>query len=125
MLPIARSPCLGGPDRVTPEPIIVVTLSEDVIDISRAHPAHDLLKEVSFQTTREQQEYTSLDGTGIGGIRVDPTPRMASIVTTGDFSLIVGSDVDGTRTNRVTLGARGDVLTRYIASTLQVLGLKN
>ena len=24
-----------------------------------------------------------------------------------------------------TLGARGDVLTRYIASTLQVLGLKN
>jgi len=27
--------------------------------------------------------------------------------------------------NRLTLGARGDVLTRYITSTLQVLGLKN
>ena len=80
MFPIARSPCLGGPDRVTPEPIIVVTLSEDVVDISGAHPTHDLLKEVSFQTTREQQE---------------------------------------------SLGTRGDVLTRYIASTLQVLGLKN
>jgi len=25
----------------------------------------------------------------------------------------------------LTLGARGDVLTQYIASTLQVLGLKN
>ena len=111
MVPIARSPCLGGPDRETPEPIIVVTLSEDVVDISGAHPAHDLLKEVSFQTTREQQEYTSLDGTGIGGIWIDPTPRVASIVTSGDFSPIVGSDVHGTRTDSII--SAGSIADRH------------
>jgi len=33
--------------------------------------------------------------------------------------------MDQVQIQQLSLGARGDVLTRYIASTLQVLGLKN
>jgi len=101
LVPVTGPPCFGGPDSKTPEPIIVVTLSKDVVDISGVHPVHDLLEKVSFQTTREQQEKTSLDWIGIGGIRIDLTLCMASIVAAGDFSPIVGSDVHGTRTDRV------------------------
>ena len=48
----------------------------------------------------EQQQDTSLNWTGIGSIRIDPTLCMALVVATSDFSPIVRSDVHGTRTNR-------------------------
>jgi len=101
LIPVTGPPCLSSPDSETPEPIIIVTLSEDVVDISGQHLTHDLLKKVSVQTTREQQKDTCFDWLQIPLIGIDLTPRMALIVAMGDFSPIVGSDLHSTRTNRV------------------------
>jgi len=91
-----------------------VALGKDVVGIFPANPMHDLFKRFSPQSARKQQQETSLNWPRIFSGRINLTFAVSMIVAMGDLPTVVGSDVHGTRTDRViNSGCIADRHKRY------------